>query len=82
MRNADVIDLYDRVNIGAKVIVLAGNPRMVADDRQNGAVVRGNGGMTARIAVRPVAAIAADVPRSSAAWNGSPAQSGTLPGLY
>jgi lipoprotein-anchoring transpeptidase ErfK/SrfK len=46
MRDADVIDLYDRVAIGTKVIVLANDQRNVVideydDDRQNVAIERG-----------------------------------------
>jgi hypothetical protein len=46
MRDADVIDLYDRVAVGTKVIVLANDQRNVVideydDDRQNVAIERG-----------------------------------------
>jgi lipoprotein-anchoring transpeptidase ErfK/SrfK len=59
MRNDDVIDLYRRVSIGTKVIVLPGDQRNMASDMQvdtrpDGAVERGTTGvMTARIAAGP-----------------------------
>ncbi len=34
MRNADVIDLYDRVTVGTKVVVLANSQRSVPADDQ------------------------------------------------
>ena len=62
MRNADVIDLYDRVTVGTKVVVLANDQRSVAIEEQNRgqpdvSVEPGGGGvMAARIFVPPVAA--------------------------
>src|ERR1700722_17591812 len=56
LRNADVIDLYRRVSIGTKVIVLANDQRNAAiddqaGDRQSVSIERSVGGvMTARIA--------------------------------
>jgi lipoprotein-anchoring transpeptidase ErfK/SrfK len=35
MRNADVIDLYDRVAVGTKVVVLANEQRTIAIDHQS-----------------------------------------------
>jgi len=71
MRNADVADLYDRVSIGTKVVVLANDQRTAAiEDRQDVAIERSAAGaMTARVSVRPVAA---DVPRPRSEWSGNP----------
>jgi lipoprotein-anchoring transpeptidase ErfK/SrfK len=68
MRNADVIDLYGRVSIGTKVVVLRGDPHTIANGspagpRPDATAERGAGGlMSARIA---------DGPRDVAigAWN-------------
>jgi lipoprotein-anchoring transpeptidase ErfK/SrfK len=61
LQNADVIDLYDRVGIGAKVVVLPNSQgQIAADGGSNGSVVidDGRGGpMTARIAVGPAAGV-------------------------
>jgi lipoprotein-anchoring transpeptidase ErfK/SrfK len=57
LRNADIIDLYRRVSIGTKVIVLRGDPHALASDvpvdaRPGFAVARnGAGVMTARFSV-------------------------------
>jgi L,D-transpeptidase-like protein len=61
MRNADVIDLYNRVAVGAKVIVLANDQRSAAieeqnDDRPDGSVEPGSGITAARIFVPPAVA--------------------------
>jgi lipoprotein-anchoring transpeptidase ErfK/SrfK len=62
MRDADVIDLYDRVAVGAKVIVLANAQRGVVreeqiNDQAGVAIERSaGGGMTARIFAKPVQA--------------------------
>jgi lipoprotein-anchoring transpeptidase ErfK/SrfK len=61
LQNADVTDLYDRVGIGAKVVVLPNSQgQIAADDIRDGSgsvvIDNGRGGpMTARIAVRPAA---------------------------
>jgi hypothetical protein len=73
MRDADVIDLYDRVGIGTKAVVLPNDQGVIATEGhkelpQNGmtqkepvqqdvAIEGGRGAMTARIAVRPVTAV-------------------------
>ena len=74
MRDADVTDLYDRVGIGTKVVVLSNDQRAVAiEDRQDVAVERSAAGtMTARISVRPAVAVTADVPRPRTEWTGNP----------
>jgi lipoprotein-anchoring transpeptidase ErfK/SrfK len=65
MRNADVIDLYRRVSVGTKVIVLPGDPRTIASDtppglRPNATTERGAAGLAAaRIAAGPRDAIEA-----------------------
>jgi len=64
MLNADVIDLYGRVGIGTKVIVLPGNQQRASSD--DGRVVIDQsrvGPMTAQIAVTA----AADQPRATSA---------------
>jgi hypothetical protein len=59
MRNADVIDLYGRVSIGTKVVVLRGDPHTIANGSPAGPRIdvtaeRGAGGPTsARIAAGP-----------------------------
>jgi len=57
LQNADVIDLYNRVGIGTKVVVLPNDgSRAALDDGRAVAVDAGHGGpMTARIAVTPAA---------------------------
>jgi L,D-transpeptidase catalytic domain len=74
MRDADVTDLYDRVGIGTKVVVLSNDQRAVAiEDRQDVAVERSAADtMTARISVRPAVAVTADVPRPRTEWTGNP----------
>jgi len=80
MRDADVIDLYDRVGIGTKVVVLANDRRSAAIDNQEDAVLvrTAAGRMTARIAVRPAVAAVAETPRPRAEGSGNP----TSFGLY
>jgi lipoprotein-anchoring transpeptidase ErfK/SrfK len=55
LRNADVVDLYRRVLVGTKVVVLHGDPRVMASDVSADAGVaqvhRGAGVMTAHVAV-------------------------------
>jgi lipoprotein-anchoring transpeptidase ErfK/SrfK len=58
MRNDDVIDLYRRVSVGTKVIVLPGDQRNVAGDTlvdtpPDGAIERSAAGLTARISAGP-----------------------------
>jgi lipoprotein-anchoring transpeptidase ErfK/SrfK len=58
MRNADVIDLYDRVAVGTKVVVLASDQHGVAieeqsRDRPGVSIEPGGDAMTARIFVPP-----------------------------
>jgi lipoprotein-anchoring transpeptidase ErfK/SrfK len=54
LRNADVIDLYQRVSVGTKVVVLRGDPHAVASDTSVDAGVafahNGAAGMTSHIA--------------------------------
>ncbi|HLN47907.1 MAG: L,D-transpeptidase [Xanthobacteraceae bacterium] len=63
MRDADVIDLYDRVGIGTKVVVLPNDQRAIAADNQKEisqkevSIEGGPGAMTARVAVRPATAM-------------------------
>jgi lipoprotein-anchoring transpeptidase ErfK/SrfK len=79
MRDADVIDLYNRVGVGTKVVVLASDQPMVALDEHPDVTVPHNatGVMTARISVAPTPA--SDEPaRRRVEWDRSPA---TL-GLY
>jgi len=74
LRNDDVIDLYRRVSVGTKVIVLPGDPRTIASAtpvgaQADGAIERGAAGvMTTRIAVGPRDI---GVHRAGTAWNGS-----------
>ncbi len=77
LRDADVIDLYDRVGIGAKVIVLANDQRNVAinDGRYGSSEGGSRVAMTARISVKPTVAIA-DQSRPRAAWSSNPAPVG------
>ena len=61
MRDADVIDLYDRVNIGTKVMVLPNDQRavdvseqkpVVVSEQKDVAIDGTRGAMTARISVQ------------------------------
>jgi lipoprotein-anchoring transpeptidase ErfK/SrfK len=77
MRDADVIDLYDRVGIGTKVVVLPTDQRTVPIADQNDvSIERAASIMTARVSVRPVAA--GDRPLPRAEWSSNP----TSFGLY
>jgi lipoprotein-anchoring transpeptidase ErfK/SrfK len=73
LRNDDVIDLYRRVSIGTKVIVLPGDPRTIASDgpvgpRADVAGERGAAGLqTAQVAAGP-RDVAMD---AGVAWNDS-----------
>jgi lipoprotein-anchoring transpeptidase ErfK/SrfK len=58
LQNADIIDLYNRVGIGTKVVVLANDPRRVSLDDGKPVVMQDapNGArMSAQITVRPAA---------------------------
>jgi lipoprotein-anchoring transpeptidase ErfK/SrfK len=58
LQNADIIDLYNRVGIGTKVVVLANDPRRVSLDGDKPVVMQEtpNGArMSAQIPVRPAA---------------------------
>ena len=74
LRDTDVIDLYDRVGISTKVIVLPNDQRNVAIN--DGRYVSSEGGsrvaMAARISVKPAARLA-DPPRPRAVWSSDPA---------
>ena len=76
LRNEDVIDLYDRVGIGTKVVVLANDQHSVSLDSQKSVVIEGSAGagMMARISARPAAA--ADQPRPRAEPSGNLIPSG------
>ena len=79
MRNADVIDLYSRVSVGTKVVVLAGDQRNVASaepiDQQPGVSIerRAAGVMTARISTM---AAETGVYPARGEWTGSPSSRG------
>src|SRR5271169_2634705 len=68
MRNADVIDLYGRVGIGTKVVVLASDRRTVALDDPP-AVAPAPTVVAQQISAMPVAAASADLPRPNPAWS-------------
>src|SRR5262249_1547846 len=58
LQNADVIDLYNRVGIGTKVVVLANDPRRVSLDDGKPIVMQEApraGRMTAQIPLQPAA---------------------------
>jgi lipoprotein-anchoring transpeptidase ErfK/SrfK len=58
LQNDDIIDLYNRVGIGTKVVVLASDQRRVSLDGSTDIVVRGTptaGRMSTQIPVQPVA---------------------------
>jgi hypothetical protein len=57
LQNADIIDLYNRVGVGTKVVVLANDPRRVSlDDRQPIVMQETPAGarMSAQIPMQPV----------------------------
>lgn len=65
MLDADVIDLYDRVAIGTKVVVLANNRQAVpVDDPRNGSIESASGMLSAGMTVQPVVAIDRRPPRA------------------
>jgi lipoprotein-anchoring transpeptidase ErfK/SrfK len=76
LQNADVIDLFSRVGIGTKVVVLPNDQgRAALDDGRAVAIDESHGGpMAARIAVTP----AADQPGPRSTTRGGP----TLSGVY
>jgi len=56
LQNADIIDLYNRVGVGTKVVVLANDPRRVSLDDSKRIVLQdapANGRMSAQISVQP-----------------------------
>ncbi len=70
LRNADVIDLYNRVGIGTKVVVLPNDPRAIpVADRQGVSIEGVKGAMSANITVHP--AISAGRPPSRE-WSSNP----------
>jgi hypothetical protein len=76
LRDEDVIDLYDRVGVGTKVVVLPNDPRAVAAGDRKNAPAEGTAGVpVTRISVQPAAA---DQPRPRGDWSSNPA----LLGLY
>ena len=78
MRDADIIDLYNRVGLGTKVVVLPNDPHaMPPSDQAEVAVEGAPGAMIARVSVRPgVAAAPRAAPRAD--WSSNP----TTFGLY
>jgi lipoprotein-anchoring transpeptidase ErfK/SrfK len=78
MRDADVIDLYDRIGIGTKVVVMPNDQQLVpVGDQRQVSVEGARGAMSARVAVRPASA-AVDRPAPRAEWSSNP----TSFGLY
>jgi lipoprotein-anchoring transpeptidase ErfK/SrfK len=77
LRDEDVIDLYDRVGVGTKVVVLPNDPRVIAAaDRKNAPPAQGTAGVpVTRISAQPAAA---DQPRPRGDWSSNPA----LFGIY
>jgi lipoprotein-anchoring transpeptidase ErfK/SrfK len=73
MRNADVIDLYHRVSIGTKVIVLPGDPRAIASDSSPGPQpdVTIEHGTTALMSARIAAGPRDAAVYAAGAWNES-----------
>jgi hypothetical protein len=58
LQNADIIDLYNRVGIGTKVVVLASDPRLVSLDDGKRDVMQDaptGAGMSAQMPARPAA---------------------------
>jgi lipoprotein-anchoring transpeptidase ErfK/SrfK len=71
MRDADVIDLYNRVGVGTKVVVLPNDQPAIAVSDQKAVSIEGaRGAMSARIAVQP--AFNADRPRAELSSNPVP----------
>jgi lipoprotein-anchoring transpeptidase ErfK/SrfK len=92
LRDEDVTDLYDRVGVGTKVVVLPNDQRdivqrdMARPDLATGSQravpvsdqrrVSIEGGHGARMTAQIVVRQAADLPQPRAAWNANPAPSG------
>jgi lipoprotein-anchoring transpeptidase ErfK/SrfK len=75
LRNADIIDLYRRVSIGTKVVVLAGDPHTLAsntpvDARSGFAVAHGGAGVTTARFSAGAHAMSADTADGS--WSQNP----------
>jgi hypothetical protein len=76
LRDEDVIDLYDRVGVGTKVVVLPNDPRAVAAGDRKNAPAEGTAGVrVTRISAQPAAA---DQPRPRGDLTSNPA----VLGLY
>jgi len=76
LRDEDVIDLYDRVGVGTKVVVLPNDPRGIAAADRKNAPAQGTAGVpVTRISAQPAAA---DQPRPRSDWSSNPA----LFGIY
>jgi len=79
LHDADIIDLYDRVGIGTKVVVLpdasARSERAFVNDEERRVFIEAGGGgpMTARIVVKPVSA---DQPQPRGQAGGGPLPAG------
>ncbi len=84
MDNADVIDLYDRVNIGATVVVLPSKLRQTVADDRNGTATASEPRVAAdsRRAAPMTTLIAAPPAVESALSRNGLRASGALPGLY
>ena len=95
LRNEDVIDLYNRVGVGTKVVVLASDPHSVASAEHRSAPLERTTGVASRVAspgaavtrisvqpAAPPATPAADQPRPQAAWNGNWSSNPNPFGLY
>jgi hypothetical protein len=86
LRNEDVTDLYDRVGVGTRVVVLASDPHSVASTQRRSTPVAGTpsaaapgAAMTTRISMRPDAT---DQPRAQDTGNSKWSSNPTLFGLY
>ena len=57
LQNADIIDLYSRVGVGTKVVVLGNDPRRASSGERDNVVLQqpAGGRMTTQIAVQPTA---------------------------
>jgi lipoprotein-anchoring transpeptidase ErfK/SrfK len=80
MRDADVIDLYSRVSVGTKIIVLATGQRSAAVEERSGVTIsRGDAGlMAARVQVRSGSATGAAMPQSGVAASNNPSPLGRI----
>ena len=86
LRNEDVTDLYDRVGVGTKVVVLASDPHSVASTQRRSTPVAAtpsaaapSAAMTTRISMRPDCT---DQPRPQDTGNSKWSSNPTLFGLY